>query len=227
MPYDAPAMVVKKFKLTYSTSQFVNHRTDLDDQLHSMVSSRSVPAIPTEQEKNHPTSSLRPVFPHIFAGTTVALLALYTWPFHWLVSGAPILTYVLLLGAASGHRILPFLDVWTLIGLLNLVYAVSATSWLLYWVFASACYPSIFLASLFQFDLVAKFVRRRLRQVLRELQFTNDKIAFFNLPALEIDVDVEGLMCIRGITISVSTLPSLPMELKWVSSSLMTWSSPS
>lgn len=192
----------RRFKLTYSENRFANHRTGFDDQFHSMAS--KIPqAIPTEKGK---TSSLPPLFPHIFAGTTIASLALYQWPLRWLISGAPALTYVLLLGVVSGYRILPFANVWTLIGLLNLVYAVSATSWLLYWVFASACYPSIFLACLFQFDLVAKFVRRRLRHVLRELQFTNDKIAFFNLPALEIDVDVEGLMCIRGITISVSTL---------------------
>jgi len=45
-----------------------------------------------------------------------------------------------------------------------------------------------------------------LRAVLRGLQFTNDQIAFFDLPALEIDVDVEGLMCIRGISFSFSKL---------------------
>lgn len=171
-----------------------------------MADTRSMQAIPAEREKVQPTSSVPSILPHIFAASAVAFLALYQWPLRWLFSGAAPLTYVLLLGQVKGHRILPFLDVWVLVGLVNLVYAVSATSWLLYWVFVSVCIPSIFLASLFQFDLVAKFVRRKLRTVLKELQFTNDAIAFFNLPALEIDVDVEGLMCIRGITISLSTL---------------------
>ena len=186
-----------KFRFTYSTkivSDSVASQTD------------SMTATPAEKEQDQPVSSVPSVLPHIVAGCTIASLTLYQWPYRWLFSGCAPLTYVLLLGAASGHRVLPFLGVWTQVFLLNLTYSVAATSWLLFWVFASACYPSIFLACLFQFDLVAKFVRRRLRYLLRELQFTNDNIAFFNLPALEIDVDVEGLMCIRGITIQLSTL---------------------
>jgi hypothetical protein len=49
-------------------------------------------------------------------------------------------------------------------------------------------------------------VRRKLRALLRELHFIDDKIAFFNIPALEIDTDVDGLMVLRGITFSLSTL---------------------
>lgn len=101
---------------------------------------------------------------------------------------------------------LPFMHLWTIIAVINLSYSVAATSWLLYWIYLGSCYPAIFLVSLFQFAAVARFVRRRLRFLLRELQFTNDKVAFFDLPALEIDVDVEGLMCIRGISFSFSSL---------------------
>jgi hypothetical protein len=36
--------------------------------------------------------------------------------------------------------------------------------------------------------------------------FVNDKIAPFDIPALEIDTDVAGLMVIRGLSISLSTL---------------------
>jgi len=49
-------------------------------------------------------------------------------------------------------------------------------------------------------------VRRKLRALLKELHFIDDKIAFFNIPALEIDTDVDGLMVLRGITFSLSTL---------------------
>lgn len=42
--------------------------------------------------------------------------------------------------------------------------------------------------------------------VLQELQFIDDKVAFFNIPALEIDTDVDGLMVLRGVTFSLSTL---------------------
>jgi uncharacterized membrane protein len=57
-----------------------------------------------------------------------------------------------------------------------------------------------------QFATVADMARRGLRKLLSELHFTRDKIAFFNLPALEIDVDVNGLLVLRGIAISLSSL---------------------
>jgi hypothetical protein len=41
---------------------------------------------------------------------------------------------------------------------------------------------------------------------LRDLHFINDQIAFFDLPALEIDTEVKGLFVIRGVTLSLSTL---------------------
>ena len=45
-----------------------------------------------------------------------------------------------------------------------------------------------------------------LRSLLRQLHFVNDEIAFFDIPALEIDTTVAGLMVIRGMSISLSTL---------------------
>jgi hypothetical protein len=127
--------------------------------------------------------------PVLFSATVALLVALYEWPRKWLISGTPILTFIIILGAAKGYRVLPFVPLWTLLTTLNLAYSISATSWLLYWIFAVFCYPVIFLVCLFQFDAVAKFVRRNIRKILKELQFVNDKIAFFNIPALEIDVD--------------------------------------
>lgn len=49
--------------------------------------------------------------------------------------------------------------------------------------------------------------RRGLRKVLGgQPHLIRDKLALFNLPALEIDTDVDGLFVIRGMTISFSTL---------------------
>lgn len=166
---------------------------------------REMPPPAAEQEKLQPTFGFIPT-EHLFAAATVVFLAVFHWPFRWLLAGAPLLTYSILLGASKGCRILPFINLWTLVLLINLVYSVAATSWLLWWGYAAACYPAIFLSCLFQFDTVARFARRKLRTLLKELQFANDKIAFFDLPALEIDVDVEGLMCIRGMTFSLSSL---------------------
>jgi hypothetical protein len=70
----------------------------------------------------------------------------------------------------------------------------------------AGCWPFIFLTCVYQFDASAKIVRRSLRRFLKHLSFINDKIALFDLPALEIDTEVDGLMVIRGVTISLSTL---------------------
>ena len=147
--------------------------------------------------------------PSLFAAAVVLLVALYDWPKRWLLSGAPIFTYVLLLGASKNYRVLPIIPLWTILATLHLIYAVAATSWLLYWLFLTSCYPLIFLTCLSQFNTVARFVRQRLRSLLRHLHFVNDKIAFFDLPALEIDTAVDGLMVVRGLTISLSSLTIL------------------
>lgn len=163
---------------------------------------------PSKQEKVDPVGHVQGLLstPSLFAATCVLLLALYEWPKRWVLSGVPILTYCILLGALRGYRILSFIPLWTLLATLHVVYAVAATSWLLYWVFAVHCYPAIFLTCLFQFDFVADRVRRNLRSLLRQLQIVNDKIALFDIPALEIDTEVDGLMVVRGLTISLSSL---------------------
>ncbi|KAG5982737.1 hypothetical protein E4U55_001455 [Claviceps digitariae] len=145
-------------------------------------------------------------WPAIFAATTLLQLGLFQWARRWAISGAPALTLFILQGEAQGKRILPFAHVWSLFTTVNLVYAVASTSWLLYWGFAALCYPVIFVTCLFQFEAVAAFARRFLRVFIRQLHFIGDKVALFDIPALEIDTDVDGLMVLRGITFSISTL---------------------
>jgi hypothetical protein len=130
-----------------------------------------------------------------------------SWPLRWIISGAPILIYAVLLGEAYGQRILPYVPVWSIFATINLVYMVSSTSWLLYWVFAACCWPTLLVACLFQFDAPGGLARRILRKTfLRDLHFINDQVAFFDLPALEIDTEVKGLFVVRGVTLSLSTM---------------------
>ncbi|KAF2133921.1 hypothetical protein P153DRAFT_362951 [Dothidotthia symphoricarpi CBS 119687] len=130
-----------------------------------------------------------------------------SWPVRWILSGAPLLVYAILLGDSYGHRILPFAPVWSMFATINLTYFVCSTSWLLYGVFATFCWPTLLITCLFQFDAPAGLARRTLRKTfLRDLHFINDQIAFFDLPALEIDTEVKGLFVIRGLTLSLSTL---------------------
>ena len=144
--------------------------------------------------------------PLLFGAGAVLLVPVYKWPLRWLLSGSPVLTFSLLSGSSNGYRVLPSIPLWTLIATLNLIYAVASTSWLLYAFFLTGCYPVMFLTCLFQFNLMADTVRRILRLILQQLHFVNDKIAFVDILALEIDTDVAGLMVVRGLSISLSTL---------------------
>ncbi|KAI9052140.1 hypothetical protein LZ554_003502 [Drepanopeziza brunnea f. sp. 'monogermtubi'] len=144
--------------------------------------------------------------PLLFAFITLLLSALYRWPRRWLVSGAPLLQFFILLGDSKGYRIFPGHALWPLFTTFNLGYSICSTSWLLYSVFTVLCYPAIFLVCLFQFEAVSNVARRSLRNALVQLHFIDDKIAFFNIPALEIDTDVDGLMVLRGVTFSLSSL---------------------
>ncbi|KFZ16936.1 hypothetical protein V502_04823 [Pseudogymnoascus sp. VKM F-4520 (FW-2644)] len=144
--------------------------------------------------------------PVLFATGTALLVALQQWPRRWLLSGAPVLQFFILHGNSRGDRILPLTGLWSMFTTLHLIYAIASTSWLLYWVFAVLCYLSIFLTCLFQYQIVGDFVRKKSRFLLKQLHFIDDKIAFFHIPALEIDTEVDGLMVLRGITFSLSTL---------------------
>ncbi|KAK6586859.1 hypothetical protein PZA11_000149 [Diplocarpon coronariae] len=144
--------------------------------------------------------------PLLFAFLTLILSALYRWPRRWVLSGAPVLQFFVLLGDSSGYRILPSIALWPVFATLNLGYSVCSTSWLLYGLFAALCYPAVCLVCLFQFEAVGHVARSGLRNLLKQLHFIDDKIAFFNLPALEIDTDVDGLMVLRGVTFSLSNL---------------------
>lgn len=121
-------------------------------------------------------------WPALFAAIAVLQLALFQWPWRWLWSGTPILTLALLQGEANGNRVLPFAHIWPLFTTLNLVYAVASTSWLLYWVFAAACYLAIYLTCLFQFTPVSNVTRRIMRVLIKQLHFIDDKIALFDIP---------------------------------------------
>nr|POF11076.1 hypothetical protein CFP56_75595 [Quercus suber] len=146
------------------------------------------------------------MLPLLATSILVLLVATADWPVRWLLSGCAIESLLVLYGYGYGVRVFSSIPLWTVLATLNVIYAICSTSWLLYAVFAAACYPIIIITCLAQFDRTADLARKGLRKMLRELHFTRDKIALFNLPALEIDTEVDGLMVIRGITISLSSL---------------------
>ena len=162
-----------------------------------------------------PPSTWKNPLPALFIGVTMLQMVFgYEWPKRWLISGAPALTFVLLLGETNGTRVLPFAHIWSLFTTVNLAYAVASTSWLLYWVFTILCYPTVFFTCLFQFGIVGAFTRRIMRAFLKQLHFINDKIALFDIPALEIDTEVDGLMIVRGVTVSLSSLSVMVHDIE-------------
>jgi hypothetical protein len=172
-----------------------------------IVIPRNVLQQPTEQAKVDPLYRICYIPTSIaFASIVTYLITKYSWAQHWLFSGTPVLTYLILVGASRGYRILPFLHLWTLLATINLFYSVACTSWLLNAFYTAGCWPAIFITCLFQFEIAGRFARKKLRTILSQLHFVNDKIALFNIPALEMDVDVAGLLVVRGLTISLSSL---------------------
>ncbi|KAI0477052.1 hypothetical protein GGR56DRAFT_665231 [Xylariaceae sp. FL0804] len=137
------------------------------------------------------------------AGTLLGTL-IFSW--RWIASGTPLLLLSLLAGEWRRRRVVPWLPLWAIFTTVNFVYVVAATSWLLLWVYATVCYPAIFFSCLFQFDFAASLARRLARRLLRQVLFVQDTVGLFDLPALEIDTDSIGLLVVRGLTISLSTL---------------------
>lgn len=137
----------------------------------------------------------------------VVLVATVHWARRWLLSGAAIESLLVLYANGRPGRIFPSVPLWTILSTLNLTYAVCSTSWLLYGLFVAACYPVMLLTSLAQFPKAGHQCRRILRKTLgKDPHFIRDQLALFNLPALEIDTEVNGLFVIRGVTISFSSL---------------------
>lgn len=173
-----------------------------------IISRKPVPRPSPRDVQESPRPDSRGHLNALFAASIVTILvANLSWARHWLSSGAAVES--LLVIYANGHpdRIFPTVPLWTLLSTLNLTYAICSTSWLLHVLFAGICYVSILLTSLAHFPAVGTVCRKFLRRTLgKDPHFIRDQLALFNLPALEIDTEVNGLFVIRGVTVSFSSL---------------------
>lgn len=144
--------------------------------------------------------------PYYFLFMAVLTLPLYEWSWRWWISGAPILTSVLLSGKLGRLSTSPLLMAWSLVHV-NLVYALFSTSWLFYDFYIAVAYPTAFFLALISSRRVQGLCRKLLRLVVRQFHFFQDNLAFFDFPALLIDDgEVPCLLVIRGITFSFSTM---------------------
>jgi hypothetical protein len=89
---------------------------------------------------------------------------------------------------------------------LNAIYAVASTSWLLRISYASTCWLLVIATAIAQYAAISSFTRGRLRQLLRQVHFHQDKVAFFDFPVLIIDSEMTGFVAVHGVTVSLLTL---------------------
>ncbi|KAI1325097.1 hypothetical protein F5Y16DRAFT_378836 [Xylariaceae sp. FL0255] len=175
-----------------------------------MIPRKPVPTPATHVRQNPIRAGSSQATTALIAACLVAVLVFrVAWARRWFLSGATIESLLLLYssGRPNPDSVFPCLPLWTKIATLNLAFAICSTSWLLYGVFAVACHTVALLTSLAYFPTFGYYFRRILRKTLGKYpQFGKDRLALFDLPALEIDTDVDGLLVVRGVTFHFSTL---------------------
>lgn len=124
-----------------------------------------------------------------------------SWLGSWLLSGCAVETILLFTSSTE-----LFVSNYLLITFLNAAYLLASTSWLFFLLFAAGCWPLIGLTCLVQYDAVSSYTRGTLRRTLKNLHFYRDQVALFYLPSLVIDMGLDGLVTLRGITISLLDL---------------------
>ena len=93
-----------------------------------------------------------------------------------------------------------------LITFLNAVFLLASTSWLFCLLFTAGCWPLIGLTCLVQYAAVSSYTRGKLRRTLNHVHFYRDQVALFYVPSLVIDTGLDGLVTLRGLTISLLDL---------------------
>lgn len=160
-----------------------------------------------QQEISDPFHGLYGVrMPYYFLIMALLALPLYTWPWRWWHSGAPLLSMALLSGRLGRLSKSPSLLILSLF-IVNFAYVLFSTSWLFYDFYVIVCYPTALFLAIISSRRSQRAVRRFLRVILGKFHFYEDKLAFFDLPALNIDDgEVPCLLVVRGFTFKASTM---------------------
>ncbi|KAK6354011.1 hypothetical protein TWF730_008431 [Orbilia blumenaviensis] len=146
-----------------------------------------------------------PAFSLAFSLYTI--LAFPEWSLRWWISGTPLLCFLILYGASISElpntnptQRLPYV-----FGIL-FIYLIISTSWLANAILTVLTWPFVALLAATNFPFLQAIVRRSMRRLGRDMHYFQNKIACFDLPALEIDVRANGMMVIEGMTFTLSTL---------------------
>ncbi|EPS44801.1 hypothetical protein H072_1203 [Dactylellina haptotyla CBS 200.50] len=146
-----------------------------------------------------------PYFFLIFS--TYTLTAFPEWSLRWWLSGIPLLCFLILLGAHKSElpnthpaQRLPY------IAAILFIHLILSTSWLAYYILAVLTWPFVAILAIANYTVLQGIVRKSMREMGRDMHYFQDKIACFDLPALDIDVRANGMMVIEGATFTLSTL---------------------
>ncbi|EWC44268.1 hypothetical protein DRE_01094 [Drechslerella stenobrocha 248] len=146
--------------------------------------------------------------PYFFLVFSVyTLFAFSGWSVRWWISGTPLLCFLVLYGALQSDLPLtqPAQRLPYVAGILAF-YTVLSTSWLAYYILTLITWPLVVIFAIANSTVLQRIVRRSMHGIGRDMHYFRDKIACFDLPALDIDVRVNGMMVIEGMTFTLSTL---------------------
>lgn len=131
-----------------------------------------------------------------------SLAAITSSVHRYLTSGCAAETLLLLTGPPH-HWSIPKL---TLIAILNICWGLAATSWLFHIIFVVVCWPLVLATSALQYAAVSKLTRKWCRKIWKNAHFSKDRVAWFGIPSLKLDINISGLVTIRGVTFSLLDL---------------------
>ncbi|KAK6511664.1 hypothetical protein TWF481_000573 [Arthrobotrys musiformis] len=184
--------------------------SNLDSLLSNQSQQEPLPSTTVLGSKPHPDpiegffGLSIPVFYLAFSIYTI--FAFPEWSVRWWVSGVPLLCFLILYGASiSGlPNTHPTQRLPHVLGI-TLLYLVFSTSWLAHYILATISWPFVVILATANFPFLQAIARRSMRRLGRDMHYFQNKIACFDLPALDIDVRTNGMMVIEGLTFTVST----------------------
>lgn len=180
-----------------------------DDLANDTAGPRDTTAAVFAQERVDPFKSLWCLpMPYFVLAMGVLSIYLYQdrWPVRYFKSGAPFLSFALLLGKPGALLGSP-LALTLSIGAITVAYLACETSWLFYYVYMAICWPTTLITSLVRSSRLQRRTRQLLRVLLGKLYLFGDRVAVFDIPAIEVDDgDVPVVLAIRGVTWTLSTM---------------------
>ncbi|KAK4504912.1 hypothetical protein PRZ48_002875 [Zasmidium cellare] len=169
-----------------------------------------VPRLEDRADRPHDTLHAEPkaLLTRLTAATlstavTIGLISIFSWASDWLYSGAAILSQLLVYDQARQTAAFPSTRPWMILAILNIIYAIASTSWLQYRIFATICWVIVLVTFVSIAPWASYASRAILRRLLTRAHLTSDVIAGFDLPALHLDIGLEGLLAVRGWTFSL------------------------